>query len=104
MLQKPSCAYSWGTTPRPCLNPTMPLHAAGMRVEPPPSVATASGTRPAATATAEPPELPPEVRSPRQALRAELRGRGFADDDRAGLFQSRHHDRVIVRDVVFEDQ
>ncbi len=52
-----------------CLKPTTPLHAAGMRVEPPPSVATAIGTSPAATATAEPPEEPPEVRSARHALR-----------------------------------
>ncbi len=69
IFPNPSCAYSCGTMPSPCLNPTTPLHAAGMRVEPPPSVATANGTRPAATATAEPPELPPDVRSPRQALR-----------------------------------
>src|SRR6516162_7992205 len=54
MLPNPSWACSCGTTPRPCLKPTTPLQAAGMRVEPPPSVATAIGTRPAATATAEP--------------------------------------------------
>src|SRR6478609_9968640 len=69
MLPNPSCAYSCGTTPSPCLNPTTPLHAAGMRVDPPPSVATAIGTRPAATATADPPLEPPELRSARQALR-----------------------------------
>src|SRR5262252_10035738 len=68
MLPNPSCAYSCGTTPSPCLNPTTPLHAAGIRVEPPPSVAIAIGTRPAATATAEPPLDPPELRSARQAL------------------------------------
>ena len=51
------------------MNPTTPLQAAGMRVDPPPSVAIASGTSPAATATAEPPLDPPAARSARQALR-----------------------------------
>ncbi len=40
-----------------------------MRVEPPPSVATASGAMPLATATAAPPLEPPLVRSACQALR-----------------------------------
>src|SRR3954467_3798726 len=56
-------------TPLLCLSPTTPLHAAGMRVEPPPSVATASGASPLATATAAPPLEPPLDRSRLQALR-----------------------------------
>src|SRR3954463_8963983 len=56
-------------TPLLCFSPTTPLQAAGMRVEPPPSVATASGAMPAATATAAPPLEPPLERSLLQALR-----------------------------------
>jgi hypothetical protein len=48
--------------PREGLRPTNPQQAAGMRVEPPPSLAPAIGTTPAATAAAEPPLLPPGVR------------------------------------------
>ncbi len=46
---------------RPCdgLRPTSPQHEAGMRMLPPPSLAWANGTMPAATAAAEPPLLPP---------------------------------------------
>src|SRR5699024_8721778 len=46
----------------PILNPTMPQKAAGMRILPPPSVPTAHGPIPAATAAATPPEDPPAVR------------------------------------------
>ena len=42
--------------------PTRPQNAAGMRVDPPPSLAVAIGTRPAATAAADPPLEPPGVR------------------------------------------
>ncbi len=49
--------------------PTSPLNAAGMRVEPPPSLAVPKGMRPAATAAAEPPLEPPGVRSVFQGLR-----------------------------------
>src|SRR4029077_14734677 len=51
------------------LRPTRPQHAAGMRVEPPPSLACAIGTMPAATAVAEPPDEPPDVRAGSQGLR-----------------------------------
>ena len=37
----------------------MPDSAAGWRIDPPVSVPVVPGTRPAATAAAEPPELPP---------------------------------------------
>ena len=40
-----------------------------MRIEPPPSVAWAAGTTPAATAAAAPPELPPEERLRSHGLR-----------------------------------
>ena len=64
-----SCAWLWGIAPRLCLKPTTPLHAAGMRVEPPPSVATASAVMPAAVAAAAPPLDPPQVRSRFHGLR-----------------------------------
>src|SRR5262245_2394471 len=47
------------TRPRDGFNPTKPHSLAGMRIEPPPSLACAIGTRPAATAAAEPPLEPP---------------------------------------------
>ncbi len=43
-------------------SPTSPQHDAGMRIEPPPSLAWAIGTSPAATAAADPPLEPPGVR------------------------------------------
>src|SRR6516162_10118000 len=97
MLPNPSCAYSCGTTPSPCLKPTTPLQAAGIRVEPPPSVATAIGTRPAATATAEP-------RRFGQALLPEFRRRGLTHDYRASALQPRNHLGVVARHVVLENQ
>ena len=56
--------------PRAGLRPTRPQHAAGMRIEPPPSLAWAIGTMPDATAAAEPPEEPPVVRAVSHGLRA----------------------------------
>ena len=47
----------------------MPQSAAGWRIEPPVSVPIATGARPAATAAAEPPELPPGTRSWSQGFR-----------------------------------
>src|SRR5690242_791404 len=49
------------TRPRVGLRPTRPLIAAGMRIEPPPSLAWANGTAPAATSAAEPDEEAPAV-------------------------------------------
>ena len=57
------------TRPRLGFIPTRPQHAAGIRIDPPPSDAVAAGTSPAATAAAEPPEDPPGVRSRRHGLR-----------------------------------
>ncbi len=48
----------------------MPQFAAGMRSEPIPSLPSAIGTIPAATAAALPPEEPPAVREVSQGLRA----------------------------------
>ncbi len=52
------------------LSPTSPQLAAGMRIEPPPSLACPTATSPAATAAADPPDEPP-VEYPRShGLRA----------------------------------
>src|SRR5690606_10379857 len=59
-----------GVRPRPGFSPTSPQQAAGIRIEPPPSLAPAHGTMPAATAAAEPPEEPPGERSSAHGLRA----------------------------------
>ena len=62
--------------PRVGFSPTRPVHAAGMRIEPPPSLPCASGTMPPATAAAAPPLEPPGVRSVSQGLRAGPNRRG----------------------------
>ena len=51
------------------LRPTRPVKLQGMRIEPPPSVPTASGPMPAATAAAAPPDEPPGVIFGFQGLR-----------------------------------
>src|SRR5262247_2617126 len=55
--------------PYVALSPKTPQNAAGLRMEPPPSVPTASGARPAATAAPAPPDDPPGVRSRFHGLR-----------------------------------
>src|SRR6266403_2555661 len=45
--------------PREGFKPTSPHSLAGIRIDPPPSLACAAGTMPAATAAAEPPLEPP---------------------------------------------
>ena len=95
----------------------MPQQAAGRRMEPPPSVPSASGPWPVATAAAAPPDEPPAVRDeiprvPRdaeqravgQGLVAELRRRRLADEDGAGLAQPADGHRVLGRHLVGEDQ
>src|ERR671916_2434321 len=47
----------------------MPHQDTGMRIDPPPSVPSATGTRPAATAAALPPEEPPVFRERSKGLR-----------------------------------
>ena len=61
-----------GTRPREAFSPTRPQNDAGMRVDPPPSDDMDSGTMPAATAAAEPPDEPPGVRARFHGLRVTL--------------------------------
>ena len=56
--------------PRLVFRPTSPLQAAGIRTDPPPSLAPAAGTMPAATAAPDPPDEPPGVRVTSHGLRA----------------------------------
>ena len=72
----PTCATSpkaeggyVATRPKVGFSPKMPQNAAGMRIEPPASLPTASGQIPASTAAALPPLLPPGVRSRFHGLR-----------------------------------
>ena len=58
-----------GLRPRLGFRPNSPHWAAGMRIDPPPSVACAIGTMPAATAAAAPPDEPPAVRPGSHGLR-----------------------------------
>src|SRR5687767_11991329 len=58
------------TRPRDGFIPNRPQQAAGMRIEPPPSLACAAGTMPPATAADAPPDEPPGVRDRSQGLRA----------------------------------
>src|SRR3954464_12038467 len=60
----------WLTLARVGLSPTSPHSLAGMRMEPRPSFAWASGTIPLATAAAEPPDDPPVECSVFHGLRA----------------------------------
>ncbi len=69
MLSKTLGRMVMGTRPRLGLKPTAPESAAGIRTDPPMSVPSANGTTPVATATADPPDEPPEVRSGFQGLR-----------------------------------
>ena len=73
------------TRPRDGLSPTSPQHAAGMRIEPPPSLACAAATMPAATAAAEPPLEPPvrARRVPRVAGRRRRRAARWSAGCRA---------------------
>src|SRR5262249_23759961 len=57
------------TRPRDGFSPKRPQHDAGIRIDPPPSVACAAGTSPAASAAAARPDEPPGVSSGFQGLR-----------------------------------
>ena len=66
---------SWASRSRVGLRPTRPLTAAGIRIEPPPSLAWAIGTTPAATKAAEPDDEAPAEYSTCHGLRtAPIRG------------------------------
>lgn len=58
-----------GTRPKLGFKPKVPHSAAGLRIEPAPSVPMAIGAMPAATAAAAPPEEPPVVLAAFQGLR-----------------------------------
>src|SRR4051794_41891129 len=60
---------SFGTSPNVGFRPATPQNDEGIRIEPPPSVPSANGTIPAATAAPEPPLDPPGVRSRSHGLR-----------------------------------
>ncbi len=60
---------SMGMRPSAGFSPTMPQKDAGIRTDPPMSVPSARLTHPVATATAEPPDEPPEVRVRSRGLR-----------------------------------
>src|SRR5258708_29489330 len=71
-IEAPAQPSPWGakdTRPRDGFMPKSPQQDAGVRIEPPPSLAWAAGTIPAATAAAAPPEDPPGVRDRSQGLR-----------------------------------
>ena len=55
--------------PRDGFSPNSPQQDAGMRIDPPPSLAWAKGTTPAAVAAAAPPDDPPEDRDRSQGFR-----------------------------------
>src|ERR687891_64208 len=57
-----------GTRPNDGFRPTTPQKRAGIRIDPAPSLPSASGAMPAATAAAAPPLEPPETRSTFQGL------------------------------------
>src|SRR5258706_2787338 len=66
---QPSLLGAEDTRARDGFMPNRPEQAAGPRIEPPPSLACAAGTIPAATAAAAPPDEPPGVRDRSQGLR-----------------------------------
>src|SRR5439155_15156179 len=71
-----------GLRARVVLSPKRPQHDAGILIEPPPSVACAIGTMPAATAAADPPLDPPAVYSRFHGLRVGPKLRGAVDGAR----------------------
>ena len=106
-----------GTAPRVGRNPYTPQSEAGKRTEPSASLPSAIGTRPPATAAADPPDDPPGVR--RQIVRiagraemavlgraahAELVHVGDADADRAGPFEPGDGNGITLRGRIVDMQ
>ena len=98
-------------------NPTTLQNAAGLRSDPPVSEPVATGTMPQASATAAPPEDPPQVlrqvvgiascaEDGVEGLRAgaEFGRIGLADDDCAGAPHALDDDVVFGGDVVLEER
>src|SRR4029077_3228179 len=67
------------TRPRVGFKPTNPQFAAGTRIDPPPSLAWANGTAPAATKAADPPLDPPGLRVGSHGLRVAPFATGSVD-------------------------
>src|SRR5690625_3501982 len=76
------------TRPRLGLSPTRPQDAAVIRIEPPPSLACATGTIWEATAAPAPPLEPPAPRSKSQGVRA---GGATRSEEHTSELQSRGH-------------
>src|SRR3954469_16300509 len=68
------------TRPYVGLSPTTPQNAAGWRIDPPVSVPRLTVARPAATAAALPPELPPGTREVSHGLRVFLNAERSVDE------------------------
>ncbi len=68
-IARPGSSGPPGLRSRVVLRPKRPQHAAGMRIDPRPSLAWATGTIPAAVAAAAPPLDPPAMCSGFQGLR-----------------------------------
>src|SRR6202023_3810303 len=68
-----------GLRARVGFRPNRPQHEAGTRIEPPPSVACAIGSMPAATAAAAPPLEPPALCAGFQGLRVGPNHRGSVE-------------------------
>ena len=87
--------------------PTMPVKAAGWRMEPPVSEAVAARQRSAATAVADPPDDPPEVScafefcaAPRIGRRAEARCAVVRAHGELVHVELAEHDRALVPQVL----
>ena len=106
-----------GTRPSDGRRPTTPQNDAGLRSEPPMSEPSASGTIPAASAQAAPPDDPPAERVGSTGLSVvpktvvervragrELRHVGLADHDHAGAADPLDEEVVGVRHVVGEER
>src|SRR5688572_9955306 len=77
-----------GVRARVGLSPNNPQHEAGIRMDPPPSVACAVGTIPAATAAAAPPDDPPALCAALHGLRVgpNCRGSVVVERPSSGVF------------------
>ena len=114
-VDQPRWLEGLGTRPIEGRNPTTLHEAAGLRREPPESEPLATGTIPQASATAAPPEEPPQVLvrsyglwvAPKTELnvwsRPELGDVGFSEEDGTGGAHARDEQVVVCGDVVFEE-
>ncbi len=71
MLSQSGTVPATLTSPNVGFSPTIPHSAAGIRIDPPVSVPTDANAIPVATAAADPPLDPPEIRSRAQGLRTD---------------------------------